>query len=63
MTDTYQIYSEWFAHHYGRPFTVTREQWNEWCRRPAKALERADARMVDVLAGEGEEGWARGETR
>lgn len=34
MTDTYTIYSQWFAQFYGRPFTTTREEFALWCRAP-----------------------------
>lgn len=36
MMDTYTIYSDWFQHHYGREFNVTREQFAAWCRRPSR---------------------------
>lgn len=64
--DTYLIYREWFRQHYGRDFVCSREQWREWCRRPGKALELADARTIDLLADQAEidrersEGWAYG---
>lgn len=32
MIDTYITYCTWFASHYGRPFTATREEWNHWCK-------------------------------
>lgn len=39
MGSYYDSYSAWFNRMYGRPYDVTREQWNEWCRqRPARKL-------------------------
>lgn len=55
MTDTYTIYSEWFLHHYGRPFGVSREEFERWCRKP-RASEKED---FDI-ATERKEGWAYG---
>lgn len=60
--DAFEIYCEWFRAHYGREFVCSREQWREWCARPALAL--ADARVIDILADQAEisrersEGWA-----
>jgi len=54
--DTYDIYSEWFLRHYGRPFACTREQWQAWCRKPQNDIHRdADQREIDREIAEG---WA-----
>lgn len=39
MADFYAEYAAWFARMYGRPYDVTRKQWNDWCRQePARPL-------------------------
>lgn len=34
MIDFYHEYCVWFQHMYGRPFKVSREEWNAWCKAP-----------------------------
>lgn len=64
--DAYEVYREWFRHHYGREFVCTREQWDEWC---SAGTPRHDARIVDLLADQREidrerqEGWTYGNVR
>lgn len=67
--DAFEVYREWFRAHYGRDFVCSREQWQEWCSRPGRALEAHDARVIDLLADQREidrersEGWAYGQVR
>ena len=52
--DAYAEYSTWYAAHYGYPFPVTRDQWNQWCRAPHRRAELMDF----DLTCEQREGWA-----
>lgn len=45
MTDFYATYAAWFSHFYNRPFTITREEWAEWCRRPSSARPVSDTQF------------------
>ena len=52
--DPYAEYSTWYAAHYGYPFPITRDQWNQWCRAPHRRAELMDF----DLTTEQREGWA-----
>ena len=51
--DPYAEYSTWYASHYGYPFPVTRDQWNQWCRAPHRRAELMD---FDITC---EDDWTR----
>ncbi len=40
--DPYAEYCAWYLQHYGYPFPVTREQWQQWCRAPHRRAELMD---------------------
>ncbi len=53
MTDFYLEYSAWFTRFYNRPFTVTREEWAEWCKAP-KAKPQSDVEFDAEREREGD---------
>jgi len=54
--DTYAVYSAWYRDHYGEPYPVTRERWNEMIRAPRRP---EPVRDFDIET-EQREGWAYG---
>lgn len=40
--DFYLAYKTHYEHFYGRPFTVTREEWAQWCRQPHNTRPPSD---------------------
>lgn len=52
--DSYTIYREWFLHHYGREFACSREEWDRWCKTPARKAAEGDF----DLETERREGWS-----
>ncbi len=53
MIDFYLEYKKWFEHMYSRPFDVSRERWNEWCKAPpARKLTDDEFDDQKELAGD-----------
>lgn len=52
--DFYAHYAEWHAKFYGRPFNVTREEWNAWCRQPHRVAYVSDIEFDYAKEREGD---------
>lgn len=54
MIDTFTTYKEWFENHYGRPFNVTREEWDDWCSASTVHVRQSDIDFDHVKEREGD---------